>query len=245
MRAFTIELAGCCVSVHAMFESTKAFCREYLSELPPDFSVEICPEDIELERKMSARTDAAEGRAASAYADAYLETVAVQRKISEALFDYDTLLFHGSAVAMDGRAYLFTARSGTGKSTHTRLWREVFGGRAVMVNDDKPFLRITNQAVLACGSPWNGKHRLSANLQVPLAAICILERGAENRIEEIRPQDALLMLLQQSNRPQDAGKMPKYLELIDSLSQRLRFYRLQCNMDPQAAVVAYDAMAGK
>lgn len=245
MRAFTMELAGCCVSVHAMFESTKAFCRDYLSDLPPDFSVEICPEDIELERKMSARTDAAEGRAASAYADAYLETVAVQRKISEALFDYDTLLFHGSAVAMDGRAYLFTARSGTGKSTHTRLWREVFGGRAVMVNDDKPFLRITNQAVLACGSPWNGKHRLSANLQVPLAAICTLERGAENRIEEIPPQDALLMLLQQSNRPQDAGKMPKYLELIDSLSQRLRFYRLQCNMDPQAAVVAYDAMTGK
>ena len=244
MRAFTMELAGRCVSVHAMFESTKAFCRDYLSDLPPDFSVEICPEDIAFERAMCARTDAAEGRTVAAYADAYLETVAVQRKLSEALFDYDTLLFHGSAVAMDGRAYLFTARSGTGKSTHTRLWREVFGGRAVMVNDDKPFLRITNQTVLACGSPWNGKHRLSANLQVPLAAICILERGAENRIGEIPPQDALFMLLQQSNRPLDAGKMPKYLELIDSLSQRLRFYRLQCNMDPQAAVAAYDAMAG-
>ena len=47
MRTFTMELAGCCVSVHAMFESTKAFCRDYLSDLPPDFSVEICPEDIE------------------------------------------------------------------------------------------------------------------------------------------------------------------------------------------------------
>ena len=59
------------------------------------------------------------------YSDIYLETMAVYRKIEDKLLDYDTILFHGSAVAVDGVGYLFTAKSGTGKSTHTRLWREM------------------------------------------------------------------------------------------------------------------------
>ena len=78
---------------------------------------------------------------------------------------------------MDGQAVLFTAKSGTGKSTHTKLWRDLFGERAVMVNDDKPLLRILKDGVLVCGTPWDGKHRLSTNCALPLKAICILERG--------------------------------------------------------------------
>ena len=155
------------------------------------------------------------------------------------------LRFHGSVVAVDGEGYLFTAKSGTGKSTHTRLWREVLGDRAVMVNDDKPFLCFSESGVLVCGSPWNGKHRLGANLTVPLKAVCILERGEENRIRSIAPKEALTMLVQQSNRPRAAQLMPKYLELLDRLAQGTDFYRLQCNMDPEAARIAYDTMKKK
>ena len=183
-----------------------------------------------------------EGKAVREFSDAYLETLAVQRKVTEELFRYDTLLFHGSVVAVDGEGYLFTAKSGTGKSTHTRLWREVFGERAVMVNDDKPFLRITEEGVYACGSPWNGKHGLGTNITVPLKGICILERGEENRICPITPQEALYMLIQQSNRPRDPGKMPQYLALLDRLSAGVKFYRLTCNTDPQAAITAYEGM---
>ena len=244
MTEFTLGIAGRVINVRAMFDSTGRYCEKYLCSGEPDFSVEVTPEDITFEREKSAREDALEGLPARAYSDAHLETTALLRKIAEGLFDYDTLLFHGSVVAVDGEAYLFTAKSGTGKSTHTRLWREVFGERAVMVNDDKPFLRVSETGVTACGSPWNGKHRLGTNIRVPLKAICILERGAENRIREIPPQEALHMLLQQSNRPLGARRMPKYLDLIDGLSGRVRFYRLECNMDPQAASVAYNAMSG-
>jgi hypothetical protein len=138
---------------------------------------------------------------------------------------------------------LFTAKSGTGKSTHTRLWREVFGPRAVMVNDDKPFLLVTQQGISACGSPWNGKHRLGANMEVPLKGICILERGAENHITTMDPQDALYMLLQQSNRPGGAKRLGKYLELVDRIAASVPIYRLRCNMEPEAAMVSYRAMA--
>ena len=242
MTDFTIEIAGRTVLVCSMFPDTREFCAGYLSGGEPDFTVATTVEDINFEREKSAREDRLEGLPVREHSDAYLETIAVQRKIAEALFDYDTLLFHGSVVAVDGQAFLFTAKSGTGKSTHTRLWREVFGERAVMVNDDKPFLRCTEDGVLAYGSPWNGKHRLGANICVPLKAVCILERGAENQIQKIAPEDALFMLLQQSNRPRDPSRMPKYLDLLDRLARSVEFYRLHCNMDPQAAITAYEGM---
>ena len=180
-----------------------------------------------------------EGKDPQVYSDGYLESLAVYRKICEKMVEFDTILMHGSVVAVDGVAYLFTAKSGTGKSTHTRFWREVFGERAVMVNDDKPLLKLTEDGVLACGTPWDGKHRLSSNVCLPLKAICILERGDVNEIHRISPQEALPMVFQQTYRPKN---LAKYMEIIDKLVGRVEFYRLRCNMTPEAAQVAYEAM---
>lgn len=144
-----------------------------------EFSVQICPSDISFEKEKSAHEDEIEGIPVRQFSDKYLETLAVYRKIARKLLEFDTLLFHGSVVAVDGTGYLFTAKSGTGKSTHTRLWRQLFGSRAVMANDDKPLLKITDNGVIAYGTPWNGKHRLGSNISIPLRAICILGRGRD------------------------------------------------------------------
>lgn len=242
MTEFTIKVASCVVAVRAWHERSRDYCRDYLWDGEPDFSVEITTQDIALEREKSAKTDLAEGVPVRNVSDAQLEITAIQRKIAEQLFFYNTVLFHGSAVAVDGAAYLFAAKSGTGKSTHTRLWRDLLGERAIMVNDDKPFLSVTSEAIFACGSPWNGKHRLDNNIAVPLRAICILERGEQNCIERITGSEALLMLLQQSNRPARAPMMEKYMELIDEIANRLAFYRLRCNMELDAAALSYHTM---
>jgi hypothetical protein len=159
--------------------------------------------------------------------------------------EYDTLLLHGSCVAVDGMGYLFTAGSGTGKSTHTRLWRELLGERAVMINDDKPLIRAgADGAAMVYGTPWDGKHRLSTNTAVPLRAVCILERAAENAIRPIPAGEAYPMLLQQAYRPMDSMAMSKTLTLIDSLATSVGLWRLGCNTDIEAARVAYEAMKG-
>ena len=144
---------------------------------------------------------------------------------------------------MDGYGYLFTAKSGTGKSTHTRLWREYLGDRAVMVNDDKPLIRVGEQ-VTVFGTPYNGKHRLGENIAVPLRAVCILTRDTENHIERITKADAYAMLVQQVYRPQDAAQMAKTLQLVDRMAEQTALYRLGCNMDISAARVAYEGMRG-
>lgn len=220
------------IGIDSLFDEVHALCRDYRTEGEAELSVTVTPEDIALERE----------KADGAYPDAYLETLAVYRKIAEACPAWDTLLVHGSAVAVDGAAYLFTAPSGTGKSTHVRLWRELLGERAVMINDDKPLLHV-GEGVTIYGTPWNGKHRLGGNTRSPLRAVCFLEQAAENAIAPISAAEAWPHLLAQTYRPADAAAMKKTLLLLDELCRRVSFYRLRCNMDPSAAVLSYQTMS--
>ena len=213
--------------------------RRYVQDGLAEINICVEEKDIQIEREKRVLEDKIEGITSSAFANEHLEYIAIQRKLCEVMVDYDTILMHGSVVAVDGEAFLFTAKSGTGKSTHTRYWREVFGERAVMVNDDKPLLKLTEDGVLACGTPWDGKHRLSTNVCLPLKAICILERGETNEIYPISAQEALPMVFQQTHRPK---KLAKYMEIIDKLTQRVKFYRLRCNMSQEAARIAYKAI---
>ena len=244
MGQFRMHISGRVVSVSPLYPSTRDYCSEYLCDGKPDFSVEITPEDITFEQFITDQEHALEGIPVRKMNERVLERTALQRKLAEKLFEYDTLLFHGSVIAVDGVAYLFTAKSGTGKSTHTRLWREMLGDRALMVNDDKPFLRIVEDGVRVCGSPWNGKHKLGTNIDVPLRAICVLERGQENKIRRISAGDALFMLLQQSSRPQNSALMPKYMDLLDQLANKTAFYQLNCTIDSAAAELSYWTMSG-
>lgn len=204
--------------------------------------ITITQSDIEFEREKSAREDVREGIHIRQFSNAYLETLAIYRKIADHLLSCDTLLFHGSVIAVDGEGYLFTAKSGTGKSTHTRLWREYFGERAVMVNDDKPLLRITDSGVTAYGTPWDGKHRLSTNTAVPLNGIFLLERDTTNHIEPAAPHVVYPLIVQQTNRSFTADGMKQTLSLIDCMLSVVPVYRLGCNMDIEAARVAYEGM---
>ena len=90
------------------------------------------------------------------------------------------------------------------------------------------------------GTPWDGKHRLSRNMAAPLRAICVLSRSPENRIRRIGKTEALPTLIQQTYRPFDPEALGETLTLIDRLD--IPFYRLNCNMDPSAAKLAYAAM---
>lgn len=236
------EIAGKVIEINSIYNKVHDYCAGYVTDKPADFSVETNQNDIEFERMKSEKEDIAEGRTIRKFTDEYLEELSVYRKISEKMVDYDTILFHGSVIAADGKGFLFTARSGTGKSTHTRLWREVFGDKVTMVNDDKPLIHIGDNAATVYGTPYNGKHRLGNNMSVPLKAICILTRAEKNSIVKITKSQAYSMLLQQVYRPSDPLKMKKTLELIDRLAEKITLYRMGCNMEREAAVTAYNGM---
>lgn len=241
-RQFNILLAEKVIGICPLYSEIRKMCADYLTEEEADFMISISEDDILYERMKSDKEATLEGHNPIPYSDSYLETLAIYRKIATKLLEYDTLLFHGSVIAVDGVGYLFTAKSGTGKSTHTKLWRELFGSRAVMINDDKPLLKMTDSGIVAYGTPWDGKHHLSTNTAVPLKAICVLERSEINHIELIDKRNVFSLLCQQSFRPNAQEGMIKSLYLIERLSHGVELYRLGCNMEIEAAQVAYEGM---
>ena len=258
MITYIYRIADKYICIKTLYDKVHLLCKDYrvVYDVTPagpkaatyqedtDFAVQTTQADIDFEREKSARDDEATGIPVRHFSDAYLETLAVYRKIAEAMPFRDTLLLHGSTVAVDGAAYTFIAKSGTGKSTHTKLWRQLLGDRAVMVNDDKPLVHIGENGAIIYGTPWDGKHHLSSNIAVPLKAVCILERAEENSIRPVTVGEAYPMLLQQIYRPMDGAAMAKTMELIDRLAVSVGLWRLGCNRDIEAAEVAYSTLSG-
>ena len=218
MIDFTISLAGVPMGVTACYPSTEEYCRDYLCKANPRFTVIMTEEDIFAEHAHSDRQRKAEGLPPRRFSDAYLETLALLRRITESIIDYGVVLFHGSVIAVDGRAYLFTAPSGTGKTTHTRLWLEQLP-QAHVLNGDKPFLKVVEDgAVFACGTPWQGKEQYGVNEILPLEAVCLLERDAVNHIEEISAKEGIDTLLRQSPVPDGAASIVKALKVVEGIA---------------------------
>lgn len=177
-----------------------------------------------------------EGREPTLYPEDYLETLAVYRQITQKLLDYDILMLHGAANAVDGRCYLFLADSGTGKTTHIRNWLKMIPG-TVVINGDKPLIDMHMLDVY--GTPWAGKEKYNTNTHAPLAGLVLLERGQNNTITPVSFHEALPGLLAQCHIPDGAAE--KVYPLLGRLKP-VPCYRLKCNMEPESALVAYDAL---
>lgn len=165
----------------------------------------------------------------------------IHKAISDFLLTKNVLTVHGSSLLFEGKAYLFCAPSGTGKSTHTGLWRTAFGEKVVMISDDQPLVAFDDQGgVLCCGSPYNGKDKLGSNIKAPIGGICVCERGNTNRIERLSPADAVQQLAPNVYIPAETELAAKALLLTKKLAQQLPVYRFHFNMDPYSAIYAME-----
>ncbi|MBQ1210637.1 MAG: hypothetical protein IIX68_02395 [Clostridia bacterium] len=225
-----IELAEIVMQIDNRYDYTERLCRDYLTDKQPELFLSVTEEEIAAED---------DGRR---FPMGYLESVALYRKISEAILDRDGFLLHAAVLEVDGQAYAFSANSGTGKTTHIKLWGELFGDRCRVINGDKPLLRVRDGVVRIYGTPWSGKEGWNTNTSAPLKALCFLERSAENRIVRLSDGEALPLLFGQLAMPVEESAAMRLLDSLDRLLCTVPCYRLGCNMEPEAAQVAYDAM---
>lgn len=239
---FTVCLADKNVAVKSLFDEVYDFCHDYLTDAPADISVAVTPEDINYEKIVNIREAQIEGIPVVEYSDSYLETLAVYRKIVTKMLDFDTFLMHGAVVAVGDKAWLFTAPSGTGKTTHINLWLNNIPGSYV-VNGDKPLIHVGDECTVY-GTPWAGKEGMNHNIGVKLCGIVILNRGVENHIEKVPMTQILPLLIQQSYRPKEKSELEKTLSLLSRLGKKIPMYQLYCNMNPEAAFVAYNVLSG-
>ena len=166
------------------------------------------------------------------------------KEFSHKLVEFEGMVLHASAVAMDGKTYLFTADSGVGKSTHTGLWRQVFGDERVRIlNDDRPALRFEGGRWYAYGTPWSGKYGQSLNLRYPVGGICFLKQAKENKIERYTKSDLIFQVMKQTHRINRGAYDSKVLGHIESLINNVPIWYLECNMEPEAALLSHKMMS--
>ena len=215
--------------------------KEYLAQYEqPDFTVRASQSEIVHEFHRNSEIALFGNCCHANIATEYdgIESIVIHRKIAEAMLDYQTLLIHGAAIAVDNNCYVFIAPSGTGKTTHIMNWKKWFPGLLV-VNGDKPFINVENKEVY--GTPWCGKEGMNTNTSVPLAGIICLERGSENSITPISFKEMLPYLFQQTYIPTEQKKAIQAFQYIGKL-QSIPCYRLTCNMNMDSAIVAYNGI---
>ncbi|MDD3173824.1 MAG: hypothetical protein PHF63_09215 [Herbinix sp.] len=229
----TVKIAGLNIVIKNKYKYSEVLCKDYISKTDDiDFIVSATEEEIMEEKKLSP-WDTSIG---------CYESTCLFRKICLHVLDYDAFFMHSSVVAVDGQAYAFAAKAGTGKSTHTALWMKYFGERSIMVNGDKPIFRYRDGTLYACGHPWSGKEGLNTNTMLPLKGICFIERSEANHIQRLSQQETIDRLFLQMLMPKEKDRMDKFLFLLDRLVIDIPCYLLECNMTKEAVLTAYNAM---
>ncbi|MBQ0083748.1 MAG: hypothetical protein KBS52_03160 [Clostridiales bacterium] len=231
------NIADLKVNINYRYDFAEKRSEEYL--IPdtdePDFTIESTDEDFQTFIDWFKRDDCLNE----------FEYVIVGDKFHREVMKYDGLMFHSSCVVVDDMAYLFSADSGTGKSTHTALWLKLFGDRAYILNDDKPVIRIIDGQAYVYGTPFSGKTDLNHNRKVKIGGICFLSRGEKNEIKKISVKDALPLFMKQTFNRVDMQELETLLMVLDKVLSQVNTYSLSCNMDIEAAKVSYKGMSGK
>lgn len=232
---FIVGLADKYIEINSVYDALRNFFKDYLvTDVTPDFSVSLNQEDISAEQEMTSENQ---------FSPTYLETLALLRKLAEILPSHNRILMHGASISYNEHAYLFTAPSGTGKSTHIRLWKKYLGDDVKIVNGDKPFISLEDEPVIY-GSPWAGKENWHRNCKMPLKGICFVQRGTTNSIRRIEASDCLSLLFKQVYLPADTLAAGLTLELVDMLIKKVPLYVLTCDMSEDAVRCSFEALTG-
>ncbi len=218
-----------------IYPGTEKACAQYL--IPEnekcDISFKITEKDIDAEIN--------DGN----FSRHYLEYIAVCRKISETIPLHNAFLLHSALFEVDGVGVAFAAHSGTGKTTHMRLWQQLLGEKMTVVNGDKPIIRFFEdepETPYSYGTPWNGKERLGCNMRAPLKNICFIERANENSCTPMEKSDAVNLIFNQVYMPASPAAVVNTVGLIDRLLSSCKLWKIRCNMDISAAETAYEAI---
>jgi hypothetical protein len=226
---FRISIAGLTVEIDNKYGYVRALAKDYITEAAPDFAVSCTSAEIELESN-------------GIYSPEYSESIVIYRKIAEVLPRYGAVVFHGAVLASDSRAYAFTARSGVGKTTHIRLWKEAFGDKVSILNGDKPVLRVIDGKIYACGTPYNGKEGYGKQGVKLLSGIAFLERGEENSYSKISASEGLVRFMGQIYmNAENPLAMTRTLRFANKALSEIPLYEFKCNMDISAAEMAKEA----
>ena len=230
---FVIEIAKVKIQINNRYPYLKKLCEDYIIDSTTyDFSVSVSEDEIENEKKQTNEH----------FTDGYFEGICVYRKICKEILKYDCFLMHACTIKIDDYAYLFLAKSGTGKTTHCRLLKEYLQDRVSYINGDKPIIRIIDGIPYAFGTPWNGKERYGSNTSAKIKALIFIKRDENNSITPLSKDELLDKVIHQILIPTTTEEVTKTFDLLNITLDKTKQYLLKCNMDISAAICSYNAI---
>lgn len=170
------------------------------------------------------------------------ESYAYSCLFSREIINFGGILLHSSSLKLGDKSYLFLAPSGTGKSTHTSLWKKAFGSAVEMMNDDKTAVRKVNEVFYAYSTPFDGGSGVANNISAPIGGIVFIERGSENSVRKASQNEIISRIYSSFSGYKSYYNAHKLLSNIESLILSCDFYNLTCNTDISAAYIAYEAI---
>lgn len=151
-----------------------------------------------------------------------------------AILKTNGLVLHSSSIDYDGNAILFSAPSGTGKSTHTQMWENTYKDKTNIINDDTPAIRFVDNVPYAFGTPWCGKTEKNKNISAPIKAIVFLQRANENEIIPLTGAWAVSLMLNEVRKSVFPELMEQSLHMINKIISNVPVYQLSCNISEEA-----------
>lgn len=231
MNITNILLADLKININHKYDFMKSFCKDYISQFDVcDISAVVDDESIKKEKELVPTAPIE-----------HCESLCIYRSIAEQLPGYNRFVFHGAAIEYSGGAYIFTAPSGTGKTTHINLWKKNLGNKVDIINGDKPIIAVGDDTTVY-GTPWAGKESLERNVSAPLKAICILQQGKTNTITRLSHSDAIGHLMRQVYMPHNAVALSRTLELLGMMIENVPVYSLQCDISDEAFSTSFSEM---
>lgn len=226
------KIAGIIVEMNFLYERTKQQSIPYLinTDLDAQIKLELTQDFINKKTLEYPHLTKDE-----------IEYIFLGQMFYRKILRFGGILLHSSAVVKDGVAYLFSAPSGTGKSTHTSLWLKKFDD-AYILNDDKPAILFIDNKLYASGTPFSGKCDLSKNEIVPLQGICFIERSENNWIKPLDKKQAIFEILNQTERIPYQEDTLLILDLIDKVVSNAKIYKMGCNISSEAVDTSYNEM---
>lgn len=168
-----------------------------------------------------------------------VEHIYLAYKFALSALEYDCVNWHASAIMYKNKAYLFSAPANGGKSTHTKLWRQVFGTQAVqIINDDKPAIRLVQNTLYVYGTPFSGGTALNTNIKAPLGAVVFLKKSNRNTVRKVGGKEILPLFLDGFPRNLSAKRTEKVLDLAQQIVETIPCYSMECTQSEEAAVIA-------
>lgn len=230
------KIADFNVEIKTLYTKYAENAKEFLTlDTKPDFIISCSEKEISYEENFDN----------TAKKRGYLEFVATQRKLAELLPLHNAFVLHSASFDVNGVGVAFAAHSGTGKTTHMRLWQQLLGDKMVIVNGDKPIVRFFDdepETPYAYGNFWNGKEHLGCNMRTPLKHICFIERSETNFVEPVKKEDVINLIFNQVYMPKDPVAVMNTMQLIDRLLSSCQLWKIHCNMEAEAAEIAYETI---